>query len=233
MVLVGLLALVLLAVLYYFLLLGPVQREYAEAVEQREQLEAQRAQLEREVARLENVRRDAPEIQRLILEYSKRIPDADEIDTLLVQIEEVGDGTGVTWLSITPESPTAPPGGGDYTVIPITMSFEGTYAELLEFLTRLKNLSRLVTINEVTYEEVEENETTADEGDDAQEGDDAEGSNLLSVELAAETYVQPAEAPVPVTPPPEGTGQQAPPGGTTAPAGGTTGGTAPGGTTGG
>lgn len=222
MVLAGVLALVLLAVLYYFLLLAPAQSEYAEAVEERQRLEAQRAQLEREVARLEAVRRDAPEIQRRILEYSRRIPDSDEIDTLLVQIEEVGTDAGVTWLSITPESPTAPPGGGDFSVIPITMSFEGTYAELLEFLTQLKNLSRLVTINEVTYEEVEENETTGAEGTTQEEDDTVGESNLLTVDLAAETYVQPAGEPVPVTPPPEGAGGS-PSGGSTAPAGGATG----------
>jgi len=228
-VLAGVLALVLLAVLYYFLLLAPVQREYAAAIEQRVQHEAQREQLERQVAELERVRRDAPEIQRRILEYSKRIPDSDEIDTLLVQIQEIGDDSGVTWTSITPESPTAPAGGGDYTVIPITMSFEGTYEELLEFLTQLKNLSRLVTVNEVTYEEVIEEETTnGEDGEDDGGGDAGGDPNLLTVDLVAETYVQPAGAPVPVTPPPPAAGEAAGEGGSTAPPAGGTTGTTPG-----
>jgi type IV pilus assembly protein PilO len=233
LVLVGLLVLVLLAVLYFFLILSPLRAEYAAAVAEREQLQARRAELERQVAELENIRRDSPTIQRQILEYSRRIPDEDEIDTLVVQIEEIGENSGVTWTSITPESPTAPPGGGDFSVVPITMSFEGGYDELQDFLTRLKNLSRLVTVNEITYEEAEpvEGGGTNGGGTDGTEGETADDqgaeTDLLTVEIVAETYVQPVGAPADVTAPPETPSTQ--------PGGSTTGGgsTSPGGTTGG
>src|SRR3712207_7450544 len=46
---------------------------------------------------------------------------------------------------------SSPPGGGDYSVLPITMTFEGTYEELQEFTRHVDNLVRLVTINDVTY----------------------------------------------------------------------------------
>ena len=214
----GILVLVLLAVAYYFLLFSPLRQEDLARYNERMQKEQQLAQLEQQAAELENVRRNAPEIERQILEYSKRIPEQAEIPTLVVQIEQVAEGAGVTQLLITPEAPTAPPGGGDFSVVPLTMSFEGNYENMTDFLLRLRNLSRLVTINELTYEEVEPEggETTAGETTTA----DAGADDLLTVEVIAETYVQPAGGGVPTTPAPA-----APGGGTTtaAPAaGGTT-----------
>ena len=179
----GGLILVLLAVGYYFLLLNPLRQQYLTAYGERTQKEAQERQLEQTASDLENVRRDAPNIERQILEYSKRIPTQDEIPSLVVQIQQIADEAKVTQLSIQPSSPEAPPGGGDFSRIPITMSFEGTYEELQDFLLRLRNLARLVTVNEVNYEPVEK------EGENTVGG---RADTLLTVEISAETYVQPA-----------------------------------------
>jgi type IV pilus assembly protein PilO len=197
----GILVLILLAVGYYFLLFSPLRQEYLTAYEQRTQKEQQKAQLEQKVAQLENVRRNAPDIERQILEISKRIPEQDEIPTLVVQIEEIAHGTGVTQFSIEPGAPEAPPGGGDFSRIPITMTFTGTYEDMQDFLLRLRNLARLVTVNEVTYcrpepltdtdcpleldllEERERGESTAV---------DREIEDQLAVGIMAEVYVQPA-----------------------------------------
>src|SRR3954465_10996395 len=140
-----------LAVAYYFLLLSPLRAEYLAAYDQRTQKEDRKAQLERTAAELDNVRRNGPDIERQILELSKRIPEQDEIPTLVVQIEEVARQAGVTQFSIEPGSPEAPPGGGDFSRIPTTMTFQGRYEQMQDFLLRLRNLARLVTVNEVTY----------------------------------------------------------------------------------
>ena len=214
----GILVLVVLAVAYYFLLFSPLRQEYLQRFDERVQKEQQLAGLEQSVAELENARRNAPEIERQILEYSKRLPEQEEIPTLVVQMEQVAEGAGVTQLLITPGAAGPGPGGGDFSVIPLTMSFEGTYENMTDFLLRVRNLSRLVTINELTYAEAEAaaagGETTAAATDTTTEED------LLTVEVVAETYVQPAGGGVPTTAAP------AAPGGTTTaaptPAGGTT-----------
>ena len=219
----GILVLLLLAVGYYFLLFSPLRQQYLAAYDQRTQKEQQRAQLEQSVAELENIRRNAPQIERNILEYSKRLPEQDEIPTLLVQLEQIAEGAGATQLVITPGDPggaaggaaaggaaAAAPAGGDFSRIPLTMSFEGTYLEMQDFLFRLKNLSRLVTVNETTWEELqEEGGSTTVSGTE----------ELLTVEILAETYVQPASG---STSPAAPAAPGGPTGGTTAAQGGTT-----------
>lgn len=217
----GILVLLLLAVGYYFLLFSPLRQQYLSAYDERTQKEQQRAQLEQSVAELENIRRNAPQIERNILEYSKRLPEQDEIPTLLIQIEQIAEGAGATQLVITPgeaggaaaggaTAAAAAPPDGDFSRIPLTMSFEGTYLEMQDFLFRLKNLSRLVTVTETTWEELEEEggSTTV-----------AGTEELLTVEIQAETYVQPAAG---STSPAAPAAPGGPTGGTTAAPGGTT-----------
>lgn len=199
----GILILIVLGVGYYFLLFSPLRQEYLTKYNERTQKEARKGQIEQSVARLEGVRRDAPNIERQILELSKRIPEQDEIPTLLVQIESVAIQSGVEQFEITPSPPEAPPnGGGDFSRIPVTMTFLGNYEDLQDFLLRIRNLSRLMTVNQVTYcrfpepispeascgvdIELAEEEGTTDMADRAA----PPGS--LEVEIQAEVYVQPA-----------------------------------------
>jgi type IV pilus assembly protein PilO len=182
----GILILVVLAIAYYFLLFSPLRQDYLAKYDERTGREAQKQQLEQTAAQLGNIQRNADDIERQILELSKRIPEQAEIPTLVVQIEEVARAADVTQLRIEPGDPQAPPGGGDFSRIPITMSFEGTYEQLQDFLLRVRNLARLVTVNEVNYEPVEERgggETTVSRNVE----------DLLTVELVAEVYVQPAD----------------------------------------
>lgn len=200
LIILGVLAIVLLVVGFYFLLLGPLLGRLEEADQQREEREAQLAQLEQEVAELEEVRRNSPEIERQLLELSKRIPTQPEIPTLTVQIEEIARAAGVTQISLIPGTPVPPPGGGDFTVQPITMSFEGTYEELQDFLARTNDLARLVTVNEVAYEESEEGTTAQPDIE-----------QLLQVEIEAEVYFQPTGVPEGVAPISPETTTEAPP----------------------
>ncbi len=149
--LLGLLVIVLLVVGYYFLFLGPLLNTLNERAQERADKQAQLSNLQQQVAQLEAVKRNAPETERQLLELSKRIPTQPEIPSFVVQVEEIADDAGVTQLSITPQDVQSPPGGGDFSVVPITMSFEGTYEQMQDFLLRTRNLARLVTVTKVTY----------------------------------------------------------------------------------
>ena len=217
----GILILIVLAIAYYFLLFSPLKGEYDAKVQERSDKEQRKAQLERTAAELENISRNSDDIERQILELSKRIPEQDEIPTLLVQIEEVAKAADVTQFSIEPGAPEAPPGGGDFSRIPITMSFTGRYEQMQDFLLRVRNMARLVTVNEVTYCRSPEPISGAncpvqiDSGEKETTGERTTRANpdvesLLKVQIVAEVYVQPAA----------GGDTTAAAGGATAPAGG-------------
>lgn len=184
LILLGVLGFVALAVGFYLLLLGPLLENLDQQAQAREERQAMLQELEAEVARLEEVRRNSPELQRQLLELNKRIPTQPELETLVVQIEEIAEAAEVTQTQVVRGDPAPPEGGGDFTVQPITMSFEGTYEELQDFLTRADDLARLMAVNEVNYEISEEGTTAAPDIE----------QNLL-VEIEAEVYYQPTGVP--------------------------------------
>jgi len=151
LLILGVLAIVLLAVIYYFLLLSPLLGRLDQRAQTREDKQAQLAQVQQDVNNLEEVRRNYPDIERQILELSKRIPAQPQIPTFVVQVQEIAGASGVTQLSVDPEPSTSPEGGGDYRVVPVTMQFKGTYDEMQDFLLRTRNLARLVTVTDVSY----------------------------------------------------------------------------------
>lgn len=180
----GGLGFVALVVLFYFLLLGPLLQTMGEQAQAREDRQGQLADIERQIAELEEVRRNSPELQRQLLELGKRVPEQPELETFVVQVEEVAEAAGVTQTEVVRVDPGPPEGGGEFTVQPVTMTFEGTYEELLAFLTGIDDLVRLTTINEVTYEVAGEGTTAAPEIE-----------QNLSVQVEAEIYFQPTDVP--------------------------------------
>jgi type IV pilus assembly protein PilO len=198
MLILGALGIVLVVVAFYFLLLSPLLGRLDEQAQAQEDKQAQLAQLQQEVNELEEVRRNSPEIERQLLELSKRIPTQPEIPTLVVQIQEIAKAAGVTQLSIEPGTPGPPPGGGDYSVVPVTMTFKGTYDQMQDFLLRTRNLARLMTVTDVSYCRVPpldpEHSCPIEAGEAA--GGETTALNpsveaLLVVEIKAEVYFQP------------------------------------------
>jgi type IV pilus assembly protein PilO len=223
----GILGIVIVVIGFYFLLLSPLLQSLNEQAQAREDKQAQLEQVQQEVNELEEVRRNSPEIQSQLLELSKRVPTQPQIPTLVVQVEEIADASGVTQLSVDPEPPTAPAGGGDYQVVPVTMTFDGTYDQMQDFLLRTRNLTRLVTVTDLSYcrnPTIGEEASCEIEGEAAGATDETTTLNpavepRLSVEVQADVYFQPegvpsgaeTTAPTPQetttpSPPAEGTG---------------------------
>jgi type IV pilus assembly protein PilO len=196
----GALAIVVLIIGYYFLLLNPLLGRLDAQAQAREAKQEQLTQVQQEVNELEEVRSNSPEIQRQILELSKRIPAQPQIPTLVVQVQEVADASGVTQLSVDPEPAAPPPGGGDYQVVPVTMQFKGTYDEMQDFLLRTRNLTRLVTVTDVSYCRVplldSEHACPVQPPEPVEEATTLDPSveTILLVEIDADVYYQPTGA---------------------------------------
>ena len=211
--LLGFVVILLLVVGYYFLLLRPLLNNLDERAQERSDKQAQLASLQQQVAELEAIRRNAPETERQLLELSKRIPTQPEIPSLVVQIEEIANASGVEQLSIEPAGVESPQGGGDFSVVPVTMRFQGTYEQMQDFLLRTRNLARLITVRNVTYCRV--GATGGEAACPTEAAGTGETTTIeeieqeLQVEIEAEVYFQPTDVPAGTPPtapaPPETT----------------------------
>jgi type IV pilus assembly protein PilO len=221
----GILGIVIVVIGFYFFLLSPLLQSLNEQAQARDDKRAQLEEVQQQVNELEEVRRNSPEIERQLLELSKRVPTQPQIPTLVVQVQEIADAAGVTQLVVEPGDAAAPAGGGNYRVVPVTMQFNGTYDQMQDFLLRLRNLARLVTVTDVSYCRVpvidDEHSCPVEPPDPVEETTTLDpGVEVpLLVELQADVYFQPegvpsgAETTAPTTqetttpsPPAEGTG---------------------------
>jgi type IV pilus assembly protein PilO len=198
----GILGIVIVVIGFYFLLLSPLLQSLNEQAQAREDKQAQLEQVQQEVNELEEVRRNSPEIERQLLELSKRVPTQPQIPTLVVQVQEIADASGVTQLVVEPGDAGAPAGGGDYRVVPVTMQFNGTYDEMQDFLLRTRNLTRLVTVTDVSYCRVpvidDEHSCPVEPPDPVEEETTTLAPGVespLLVELQADVYFQPDSVP--------------------------------------
>jgi Tfp pilus assembly protein PilO len=72
-----------------------------------------------------------------VFAVSKAMPDTDDMPGIILDLNSVAEATGIKFVSIQPSAPTPKTG---YSAIGISLTFEGNYFDLTDFLFRLRNL---------------------------------------------------------------------------------------------
>jgi type IV pilus assembly protein PilO len=126
------LALVVLA--GYLLVVGPQRSKASD-------LQKQVASAKSTLSSLEAAAKAARPDQRVrvadVFRLAKAMPTNADIPDVLLELNRVSADTGVEFQSITPGAPTPSIG---YSVVPVSLIFQGNYYNLNDFLFRLRNL---------------------------------------------------------------------------------------------
>jgi Tfp pilus assembly protein PilO len=186
MTIVAMFAVAALAIAFWVLLLSPKREEAAKLGEQIERVETSLAQHESEIAAAEEAREQFPVDYQKLVVLGKAVPAGDETASLLVQMSGIAKHAGVQFkeISLSAEggsgeepppvaagaeiSPTeaaasllplgATIGSAGLAVMPYTLSFEGTFFQVADFIEGLDSMvktnnekvtvdGRLVTVN--------------------------------------------------------------------------------------
>lgn len=158
-----------------------------------------------------------------IFRLATAMPGDPDMPGILLELSRVAEETGISFISITPQASTP---AGNYQLVPISVTFEGSFYALSDLLFRLRTLvsvrrgelhatGRLFSVQSVDFAEA------------------ASGFPQLRASLMLNAYVYGVDAPANAVPPPpaetapaegEGEGEGAevpPPGGEVAAAGAT------------
>jgi Tfp pilus assembly protein PilO len=98
-----------------------------------------------------------------LFRLAKAMPDREDMPGVILELNAVALSTGITFVSIAPGTPVTRT--GHYSV-PITLTFQGNYYDLTDFLFRLRNLvnvrdgvldatGRLYTLDSLDFNEAE------------------------------------------------------------------------------
>lgn len=173
--------LVAVSAAWYFLVIKPVSSDVTELKDNVAIAKAEGQEQRVRLGRLENLRNaagTATDINRVI---DQLVPAQADLANFLNAATSIQYDTGVDWLSISPAPPAANPAGGP-SVIGLSISIEGTFYDLLQYLDALqdpKQMPRLVVVEGLSISAAGGAETAA-----------AGVSPTLSVSLSAKMFTR-------------------------------------------
>lgn len=191
--------LVVLAIAVVALLIVPKFTELsqldAEQTAALQELQATEAQL----ARLQEAKANSAVTQSELLRLANEFPENPELPSLIIELQDTANASGLEFMRISPAEPIAPP-GAQYTELPITVQVQGYWADVVDYMRRLNLLSRAVRMTDVALSPIVApavGQTTEDEN-----------GLKLNLDLTLRAYVMgvngnpPASAPAATTPTP-------------------------------
>jgi type IV pilus assembly protein PilO len=128
------LALVIVAVVAYFVLVGPKRAEAG-------RLDEKIAKLETDLQAAKLAARPKEAATQLevadLFELTKAMPDRDDMPGIILELNSVAEAAGIEFRAIAPQNVKPEEG---YRGLPISLTFQGNYYDLTDFLFRLRNL---------------------------------------------------------------------------------------------
>ena len=143
--------------------LGLIRSKKAEAARLQKETDAAKAQISDYYAKSAAVK-GRPKIRSAdLFRLAKAMPSQADMSGVLLQLNQIAADTGITFQSIAPQN-SVPISG--YQAVPIHLTFEGNFYNLVDFLFRLRNLvdvqhgrldasGRLFAIDTLSFDEAQ------------------------------------------------------------------------------
>lgn len=150
------LGVLVILVAFFFFFIRPRQQELGRVETEIETEEARTAQLQSELARLQDLQANAPQLEAELARIRGFVPQDDEVPNFIFLVQDAANAAGVDFVQITPELPKPPPEGAALAEIRAQIGAGGGYFAIQDFIRRLHNLDRAVRIDGLTLSGEEE-----------------------------------------------------------------------------
>jgi type IV pilus assembly protein PilO len=145
--------LVIVAVIVWFFVLSPIRAESANVQQAIQQEHVKQVAAEAKLSRATATRTEGKKNEARLLELAKMVPNNPEIPSLLLQIQNLANESGITFVAVTPGSAVQ---SGQYEIVPLQVQFTGTFFDLSDFVYRAEQMvagpGRLLAVKEVALE---------------------------------------------------------------------------------
>lgn len=149
--LITILAMVVVAVLAFFLVFKPQSDKIAQAREDVQTAQDNVERLRLELARLQALQQQAPKLREEATKLDAAVPNDPQLAAFILQVQEAANASGIEWMSVSPTPPaTSTNAQAPVQEVVIAMNVEGGYFQVQDFLVRLEGLPRAVKIGNVS-----------------------------------------------------------------------------------
>jgi Tfp pilus assembly protein PilO len=149
----------LVLLLFFVFFIRPRQSELKQIRADIEAEEAQTLSLQSELARLQDLQENAPQLQAELATIRGYVPNDDQVPNFIFQVQDAANAAGVDFVSITPELPKPPPEGAPLAEVRAQLGAGGGYFAIQDFIRRLHGMDRAVRLDNITLSATEETET--------------------------------------------------------------------------
>jgi Tfp pilus assembly protein PilO len=142
--------LVVFVVLVWFLVLSPIRGNISSTEASIEDQRSALSVAQTALAQAQATREEGQRNQARLLELAKMVPPAEELPSLLLQIQDLADQSGIDFIAISPGEPLAQQSNPGFQIIPLDLQFQGTFFDVSDFAYRAEQMvagpGRLVAI---------------------------------------------------------------------------------------
>lgn len=174
---------VLVVIVWFFFYYRPAGDDLSEKEDALKEARAEQVALEDELDSLRALDEEAPSQEAELRRLNAAVPPEPELDTFILEANEIAVEAGIDWLAISPSPPTVGAVGGA-SVITMTIDVEGGFFQVLDYLNRLEDLERLVVVDSVAISAGTTGEGTA------ADSVGATGAPRLSMTLSARMFTR-------------------------------------------
>lgn len=144
-VVLGVLVGIVVVLIWNLLIFAPKGRDLSDAKKEAQAAQAIEPALRQALARLQEISKNGPEIAAQLDRLSAAVPTSPDLDGFILSANQIAVQSGIDWLSVSPSVIQA--GTTGPSVIPLTVSIQGGFFQVLDYLNRLEDLGRLVIID--------------------------------------------------------------------------------------
>ncbi len=143
---------VLFAVVIWFLVLSPIRGDIADTQQAIQEEKTLVVQANTQLKHAEATRGEGKRNQMRLLELAKMVPMNAELPSLLLQIQDLADQSGIEFIQVTPGQVAAAV-SGVFEVVPLQLEFTGTFFDVSDFIYRAEQMvagpGRLLAVKNV------------------------------------------------------------------------------------
>lgn len=146
-VVVGVAAALVVVVLWWLLVFSGIRSDTSDVEDEVEAARQERQSLQAQLDRLEDLEARGPEIEAQLLALREALPEQPDLASFITQAYDIGNAAGVVWVSVAPSDPVQT---GAVATIQLTVEVQGGYFQVLDYLDRLEELPRFVTVDSIS-----------------------------------------------------------------------------------
>lgn len=155
-------AIALVAVAVVALVIVPQFGQLSQLEADRQAAEQQKQQAQALLAQLEQAKGRAAGTQAELLKIGTEMPDSPQLPTLIIELQDMANQSGVELNSLSPAKPV-PVAGKNYTEINMQVNCDkARWSDVLDFLRRLRKCTRLLRITSISLARVADTSGSAD-----------------------------------------------------------------------